>query len=133
MISVLGPTDGKAQFVVSAGIKNILLAMKQQGISRLVISAGAAVRHPNDFPNLVNQLLYILARTLSKVVCEDMVNGVKIVRQSAVKRTIVRGPMLADAPESEKIKVAWEGKGLGMQVSRVDLALFMFNQLDDYT
>jgi putative NADH-flavin reductase len=43
VISALGPTDNKAQFVVSTGMNNILAGMHQHGVSRLVVSAGAGV------------------------------------------------------------------------------------------
>ena len=39
IVSALGPTDNKSQFVVTRGMKNILAGMKQHGTSRLIITA----------------------------------------------------------------------------------------------
>lgn len=133
VISVLGPTDNRSQFVVSLGIYNILAGMMQHRVSRLVMSAGAGVHDPGDSPNLINKFFNVLLRTFSKNIYEDMVNAVRIVRESDVDWTIVRVPMLTDGPKTGKIQVAWVGKGMGMRVSRADLAFFMLSQVEDYT
>lgn len=107
--------------------------MKQHLVSRLVLSAGAGVLDPSDSPNMVNKMFNVLVRTFSKNVYKDMVNAVNIVRQSDVDWTIVRVPMLTDGPKTGEVRAAWVGKGIGMRISRADLAVFMLNQVEDFT
>ena len=62
-----------------------------------------------------------------------MAGVVEVVRESDLDWTIVRVPMLTDGPKTGEIKVAWVGKGMGMRISREDLAAFLLEQLDDDT
>lgn len=52
VLSVLGPTSNKPHYGVSEGMTNILTAMEQHGVRRLVQSLGAGVGDPNDRPGL---------------------------------------------------------------------------------
>jgi len=133
VISSLGPTDNKAQFVASRGTANILAGMKQHGVSRLVVTAGAGVSDPNDAPKFFNKLMNRLVKSISGNVYADMVEVARIVRESDVNWTIVRVPRLIDGPKTGKVSVAWVGKGMGMQISRADLAAFLLDQLEDDT
>ena len=70
--------------------------MEQHGVRRLVISAGAGVADPNDKPRLINHLITLLVKALSRHVYEDMKRTVDVVRGSNVDWTIVRVPMLIE-------------------------------------
>lgn len=131
VISALGPTDNRARFVVSDGMKNILAGMQAHGVSRLVVSAGAGVGDPQDAPKMINKLINMLLKLVSRNVYEDMVKAVQLVRQSDVDWTVVRAPMLTDDPKTSRVNVAWVGKGLGMRLSRADFAGFLLQQLED--
>ncbi|KAA3644225.1 MAG: NAD-dependent epimerase/dehydratase family protein [Chloroflexi bacterium] len=133
VISTLGPTDNKSQFVVSTGLKNILAGMKQHSISRLVVSFGVGVGDPNDAPTLVDKFVNAVSKSISRNKYQDIMKAVKIVRESDVDWTIVRVPMLTDEPRTDDVKVAWVGKGLGMRLSRADFAAFMLDQIVDNT
>ena len=62
VISTLGPTDNKAHWVVTTGTKNILAGMKQHGIARLVVTAGAGVGDPNDEPKFIHKFMNFILR-----------------------------------------------------------------------
>jgi len=129
VISVLGPTENRPVFAVSKGTENILSAMKDQGVERLILSAGAGVGDPQDTPRLFNRLIDFLLKLFSRWVYEDMVRTVEQVRSSDLQWTVVRVPMLVDGEETEKVQVGYVGKGMGPRVSRADLAAFMLDQL----
>jgi putative NADH-flavin reductase len=133
VISTLAPVDNSPKFVVSAGTKNILAGMKQNGVSRLVVTSGAGVGDPKDAPKFVNKLINFLLRMTAKNVFADMQNTTEIVRQSDLDWTIVRVPMLADDPQTGVLKVGWVGKGVGVRIGRADLASFLLDQLEDET
>ena len=131
VISTLGPRDNRQQYVITSGMENILLGMKQHGVSRLIMTTGAGVGDPNDKPGLFDKLMNLLLGIISRNVYLDMAKTSELVRKSDVDWTIVRAPMLTDGPESGEIKAAWVGKGLGMRISRKDLASFIVAQLND--
>lgn len=131
VVSTLGPTDNKAEFVVSRGMENILAGMKAHGVSRLVATAGAGVKDANDDPKFINTLMNRILRILSSNVYADMVRMVGIIRESDVDWTVVRVPRLTDGPKRGEVTAAWVGKGMGMQLTRADLASFVLDQLED--
>ena len=133
VISVLGPTANKPDYMVSQGMQHIVTAMDQHGIKRLVVSAGAGVADPNDEPKLINKFFGFIVRMFSRYVYEDMVRTVESVRQSDLDWTLVRVPMLTDDPATGDVKVAYVGKGMGSRLSRSDLATFMLKQVKDQT
>ena len=133
VISVLGPTSNKPDFMVSQGMGHIIAAMDKHGIRRLVVSAGAGVADPNDDPKLPNKIIGWLVRTFSRYVYEDMVRTVEAVRASDLDWTIVRVPMLTDDAPKGDVKAAYVGKGMGSRLTRTDLAAFMLQQVEDKT
>jgi putative NADH-flavin reductase len=131
VMSVLGPTQNKPTYEVSAGTEVILSAMKRLGVRRLIISTGAGVADANDAPGLFDHLIKFLLMKISRYIYEDMEQVVTKVRATDLDWTIVRVPMLTDDPRSGKIRVGYVGKGLGMRIGRADLADFMLRQLSD--
>jgi nucleoside-diphosphate-sugar epimerase len=130
VLSVLGPTQNTPDYQVTRGTKNILQAMGQHGVQRLIISAGAGVGDPIDKPGLVDKLINLLLRLFSRHVYEDMRRTVQAVRDSDRRWTIVRVPMLSDDPATGEVKAAYVGKGMGMRLTRADMASFMLDQLE---
>ena len=131
VISVLGPASNNRDFAISTGTRHIVEAMNKRGIRRLIISAGAGVEDPDDEPKLFNKVMGFLIRTFSNNVYEDMVQTVEIVRTSGLDWTVVRVPMLTDDPAKGDLKTAYVGKGMGLRITRSDMAAFMLSQLED--
>jgi putative NADH-flavin reductase len=129
VVSALGPTDNTPDYEVTRGTNNILQAMKQHGVQRLVVSVGAGVGDPQDEPKLFNKLINLLLKLFSRHVYEDMKRSMQTVRDSDREWTVVRVPMLTDDPATGDIKVGYVGKGMGPRLSRADMASFMLDQL----
>ncbi len=64
-------------------------------------------------------------------VLEDMTRTVDAVRASAVDWTVVRVPMLTDAPPTGNDRVGRVGVNTGPRITRADMARFMLEQLHD--
>jgi putative NADH-flavin reductase len=133
VLSVLGPTSNKPERAVSQGMDNILAAMRQHGVRRLIQAAGAGVRDPQDTPTLVHAFFGGLVRLLSPNVVADMVEVVDKVRQSGLDWTIVRVPMLTEGPATGRVREGYVGKDIGPRLARADLAAFMLKQLEAKT
>jgi putative NADH-flavin reductase len=133
VVSVLGPTSNQPGRIISAGTQNILTAMQQQNVKRLIVSAGAGVGDPQDQPKLFNKAISLLLKTFSRHVYEDMVHVVELVRTSDRDWTVVRVPMLTDGPLSGQVRIGMVGQGTGPRLSRADMAAFMLQQMTDRT
>jgi putative NADH-flavin reductase len=129
VLSVLGPSSNKPEFTISKGMDNILAAMKAHNVQRLVISAGAGVRDPQDKPGLIDRFASVALNIISKNVIADMKQVVEKVRASDRDWTIVRVPMLTDQPTQGTIKVGYVGD-ITPRISREDMAAFMLQQVE---
>lgn len=133
VLSVLGPASNAPDFQISRGMANIVAAMQQTGVRRLVVSTGAAVGDPNDAPKLFHRVMNVLVQTTAKNVYLDMKQTADIVRASDLDWTIVRVPMLTGGAKTGSVRVGYVGKGPGARLTRADLAAFMLGQVDDKT
>ena len=130
VISTLGPSNNSEERVITRGTQNIVGAMQEHSVNRLVASCGAGVGFPQDDPNLFNKLMGFLVRKLSTNVYEDMKGTAEVIRTSDLGWTIVRVPMLIDGPPKEEIRVGYVGRGTGARITRQDMARFMLEQID---
>ena len=131
VLSVLGPTSNEPTFEISQGTTTLIKAMKQHGVRRLVISAGAGVGDPGDAPKLFNKLINVALKATARNVYEDMLKTVALVRESGLEWTVVRVPRLTDTSKTGNVRVGMVGKGTGANLSRADMAEFMLKQVDD--
>jgi putative NADH-flavin reductase len=131
VISLLGPNNRQLQFVVSRGTENILAAMKQHNVRRLIVAAGAGVGDPKDKPKLIDRFFGVMLKLLSKNAVEDMTQTAQLVRNSDREWTLVRVPMLTDDPKQNKLRIGYLGKDVGIRLSRADMAAFMLKQVSD--
>lgn len=133
VISALGPTTNKPLLEVSKGMTNILAAMRQKGVKRLIVTAGAGVRDPLDQPKLIDNAIVLALKLLNGNVYEDMRQAVEQVKASELDWTIVRAPMLTDDPATGKVRAGGVGKDIGTRLSRADFAAFLLQQVSDLT
>lgn len=133
VISVLGPTNNRPEMAVSQGLDNILAAMRQHGVRRLIQTAGAGVRDPQDRPTLMHAFFGRLVRLFSPNVVADMEQVVDKVRRSDRDWTVVRVPMLTEGPATGRIREGYVGKMIGPRLSRADLADYLLRQVESET
>jgi putative NADH-flavin reductase len=125
VLSAIGPHD--------QGMKNIITAMKEAGVRRLIMASGAGVPQPGDEPTFINNLISGLIKTFSRKVYDEAVAFVGTAANSGLDWTVIRAPRLVDSPAKGTFYVGKLGKGMGMALTRADLADFMLRQLDDPT
>lgn len=130
VISALGPSSNAPEQPITQGTHNIIAAMQQHNVTRLIASCGAGVEFPQDEPKLFNKFMGFLVRTLSKHVYADMKGTVEAIRNSDLDWTIVRVPMLSDDEAKGEVRVGYVGKGTGARITRADMAAFMLAQVD---
>lgn len=129
VLSALGPTSNTPARPLTEGMQNIITAMKQQNMQRLIVSTGAGVADPSDKPQLIGRLFGLALRLFARHVLADSQGMVAAIRNSDRAWTLARAPRLNDKPASGQIKVGYAGQGPGTQLSRADFARFMLDQL----
>jgi len=129
VISAVGQTKGSPKDLQTRGTQNIVAAMKEHGVRRLVSLTGAGVRDPGDRPKLVDKAFGFALKTLQRDVLEDGERHAEVIKGSGLDWVIVRGPRLTEGPKKGTYRVGLVGKNSGTQVSRADLAEFMLRQV----
>jgi putative NADH-flavin reductase len=111
----------------SVGAANIVAAMRQTGVHRLVVVSSAAVDHypgRTGAPFAMRFVEPVITRTIGKTVYDDMRRMETIVRESSLDWTIVRPSGLFDLPFVTEY-VAGEVDPVGTFTSRADLADYL--------
>lgn len=131
VLSTLGPTKNTPDHQVSRGTAHIIAAMREHGVRRVVVSAGAGVGGEGDEPKLINHLISFALKLAARHVLDDMTRTVAAVRASDLDWTVVRVPMLTDDPATGSVRVGHVGVNTGPRIARADMARFMLEQVDD--
>jgi len=132
VISVLGQHRGSGHHVLRVGIRNIIWAMEEAGVRRLVVLSITVVRDPADRPRTIDRLLERVGRILAANVYEDHLGQAAELRQTDLDWTIVRAPLLTYGPRTGRYRVGSMG-AVGGRVSRADVADFLLEQATDTT
>ena len=133
VLSVIGHAKDAPKDVQTRSIRNIVAAMKRQGVRRLVSLTGAGVRDPEDRPKLSDKAIVAVLKLVQRDVLEDGVGHAEEIKGSGLEWVIVRGPMLTDGEKTGLYRVGYVGKNSGSKISRADVADFMLAQLEDDT
>jgi putative NADH-flavin reductase len=74
VISVLGPHARQKGKPITIGMKNILAAMKVQGVRRLIIASTLSAKDPNDSLNFKTKAMIALVKLTMRSAYEDIVS-----------------------------------------------------------
>jgi nucleoside-diphosphate-sugar epimerase len=125
-----GPVD-----TYSAGMRNVIDAMREAGVNRLVVvsSTGAYPAPGRRHAPLALRLFEpIITRTIGKTVYDDIRRMEALVRESGLDWTIVRPSGLFDLPDVTNY-VAGETDPVGAFTARIDLADYLVKLAQDKT
>ncbi len=117
--------------VRSAGTRNIVRAMEQQGVKRLVCQTTLGVG--DSQANLNFFWKYLMFGLILRTVLKDHVAQEAIVKRSGLDWVIARPAAFTDGPATGRYKQGFtpnESK-LTLTISRADVANFMLQQLTD--
>ena len=126
---------GDPHGVASAGSGNIVAAMKEHGLRRLVCQTAWGVGESKQDPDLAGAFfMNVLVPPLLRDEYADKEAQEKIVRESDLEWTIVRPMILTNGPWTNIYRVSIDLKpGWRPYISRADVADFLTRQLADDT
>lgn len=134
VLSVFGHVKGSPEWLQTNGTRNIVKAMKELGIQRIVSLSGGGLPYPEkDQPKLMDHLIRGIMKLVVPKVLNDAVAHHKVLAESGLDWTIVRGPRLTMEPARGTYRVGWVGVNASTSISRYDLADFLLAQLDDFS
>ncbi|HEU5318560.1 MAG TPA: SDR family oxidoreductase [Chloroflexota bacterium] len=121
---------GPAFDAMTVGARQIVAAMRDLGVRRLITLTGAGVHDARDRPGVIGRVMVFLLKTLQPRVLADAERHCEQVRASGLDWTIVRVPRLTDGRGTGRVRAGWAGVNTGPTISRADAAGFMLDQLD---
>ncbi|MGI8562482.1 MAG: NAD(P)-dependent oxidoreductase [Candidatus Dormibacter sp.] len=124
VISTLGPRRGEKQgadFLAEA-MRNILRAMEEHGVRRIVAISGAGITLPGDHKPLVHVLAGGFVGLLARGLVEAKRREYEVLSASPVDWTAVRPTRIVDGPATERRQVSLDGSKMGMRATRGDVA-----------
>jgi putative NADH-flavin reductase len=126
IILALGVETRKPTTVLSEGTKNIIRAMEETGVNRLICMSSAGILG-NDAGFLFGKIIMPL---FLKQVFIDKVRQMKLIQESKLDWVIIRPTGLTDAPKTGKYKIT-EGAPGSLRIPRADVADFMLKLVTD--
>jgi len=131
VISVLGSRANTKGKPITQGTQNIINAMKNHGVTRIIIVSTPSVSDANDLPDIRFKFAVGFIRIIARSAQEDIISTAQVVRNSNLDWTIVRVSTLSNADKTGHVKSGYVGKEMGMSITRADLADFLLKQVKD--
>lgn len=132
VLSALGVNHCKPTTVYSKGTGNIVKAMQEAGVRRLIGLSSAGLEIPDDTPWMMRQTIKLIIQPMYKYAYEDMAQMEEKLRRSGLDWTVVRPPRLTNGPKTGTYRTALNkhlSKAQG--ISRADLADYMIKSVHD--
>ncbi len=140
VINLFDPSKGSPPNLLLAAERNILSAMQQNNVERLIIVDSvpvglvAGILEPNDQPRFmnkwfINKFTIFIGRNLLGGLLEAGPAHVDLIKQSPLRWTIVRAPTLSDQPSKGNYRVGYLDANTGKVASRSDVAAFLLDVL----
>jgi putative NADH-flavin reductase len=124
----LGSRSNSPENTVSEGTKNIIMAMKANGLKRLVVITSLGV---GDSRNQVPLAFLLVMKTVMRKIIADKERQEQFVRTSGLDWVIVRPGELSDEPPSGDYTCGIDPKIMAGKVSRADVAEFVLRNLEN--
>lgn len=132
VVSLFGQVKGSPKDLQTNGTRNIIAAMRQHDVKRIISLSGGGLPYPEeDQPKLVDKMI----RTIMKIVVPNVLNDAiahhKVLENSGKEWVIVRAPRLTNQPAKGYYRVGWVGVNASTKIGRADLADFILKQVED--
>lgn len=132
VVSCLGSQQREPTTVYSEGVNNIVQAMRDAGVSRIICLSSIAVGVPPRSSWLTKLVTKYILQRLFNHLYADMLRMEDLLRKSALTWTVIRPPRLVDAALRGTYRTAInEPIHNPSKIARADLAHYIVNHLAD--
>ncbi|MCX7996654.1 MAG: SDR family oxidoreductase [Patescibacteria group bacterium] len=130
VLSTLGYGQGTPPGMFTSAAQNIISAMRQCRIRRLVWLTGVGIPAKEDTPKILDKLLNAIMRVFASSMIFDATTAANAIQESGLDWTIVRVPLLTSSPGTGKYQVGMVGySGMSLRIPREDVARFILDAL----
>jgi len=134
VVSLFGHVKGSPEWLQTNGTKNIVLAMHENNVNRIISLSGGGLPFPEkDKPKFIDKLIRTIMKIAVPKILNDAIKHHEVLENSGLEWTIVRGPRLTNDLKTGSYHVGWVGVSASTKISRADLAHFIVSQVDDET
>lgn len=131
VVSLFGHVKGSPEWLQTNGTKNIVQAMKETKVGRIISLSGGGLPFEKDEPKFADKAIRFIMKVAVPKVLNDAIEHAKVLRNSGLDWTIVRGPRLTEEPKQGDYRVGWVGVNASSKVGRADLADFIVQLVED--
>lgn len=132
VVSLFGHVKGSPADLQTRGTQNLVRAMKNHGLSRIISLSGGGLPFPEkDQPKLADKMIRGIMKVVASKMLSDAENHAEVLRKSGLGWTIVRGPRLTNQPEKGDYRVGWVGVNASTKIGRADLADFILKVMEN--
>jgi uncharacterized protein YbjT (DUF2867 family) len=131
VLYAVGSNKSSPPGIRAEGVRNVIAAMKEQGVRRLIVLSAFGAGDSKGEGGFVYSK--IIAKLFIKDVLADQDAMEAEVVKSGVDYTLVRPTRLTNKPAAGKWDVIFKGGKASSTISRADTAAFMLQQLGDAT
>jgi putative NADH-flavin reductase len=131
VVSLFGHVKGSPEWLQTNGTKNIIDAMRKNGVTRIVSLSGGGLPFPEkDEPKFPDKLIRFIMKIAVPKVLNDAVKHAEVLRSSGLDWEIVRGPRLTNDAPKGTYREGWVGVNASTKIARADLATFLVRNLE---
>jgi putative NADH-flavin reductase len=132
VVSLFGHVKGSPEWLQTNGTQNIVQAMKDKNVKRIISLSGGALPFPEkDQPKFADKIFKFIMKTVASKILNDAIKHHEVLKNSGLNWTIVRGPRLTNDAKKGSYRVGWVGVNASTKISRADLADFILTQVED--
>lgn len=131
IVSALGHVQGSDPRMQTKGIINIVRAMKEINLTRIISLTGTGVRVQGDTPSTIDKILNYLVTLLDRNRMVDGIEHAKVLQQSGLDWTIVRVLKLNSSQKSIKNYTLTSGGPAELLTSRKKVSKVMVDLIED--
>lgn len=130
VVSLFGHVKGSPEWLQTNGTENIVKAMKQFQVERIISLSGGGLPFEKDQPKFPDKMIRFIMKVAVPKVLKDAERHAEVLEKSGLKWTIVRGPRLTNDPKKGEYRVGWVGVNASTKVGRADLADFILEEVE---
>ena len=130
-VITLGAGASRKSRVRSEGTRNIVIAMQEHGVKRLICQSTLGAG--DSYGNLNFLWKYVMFGLLLRPALLDHERQEQLVRDSGLDWTIVRPSAFTDEPGEGlfRVDIPTDERGLSLKISRADIASFLTRCIDE--
>jgi putative NADH-flavin reductase len=134
VVSLFGHVKGSPKRLQTRGTKNIIQAMKEEGVKKIISLSGGGLPFPEkDQPKFMDKAIRFIMKLAVPKVLNDAIEHAEVLKESKLDWIIVRAPRLTEEPKKGEYRVGWVGVNASTKIGRADLAPFIVDQINDDT